>query len=206
MKRLFVLFSLIALGCSYVFFATGANSKKIDYILDEESFQTIEEAIQTGYDPSQSVSIFQIGFKEEDIVYVLYTVDQDQLLTELLYQEENEYRKIIDSRLIIGGTSVEEAEYKIRTFLITDGPWLTGNHPFTFVTFGHINSPENVDSVEVRYEGQYKRINLENKTFFNIASSPHQWDTLHPVVFYNKDREDIGGFMKDMLFANAYCH
>ncbi len=207
MKQIAVLFSLIAIiGCSVLFFSMNKSQAKLEYITEDVSYELLEEAILARYEPTQSLMLYQSGYKDENVLYVLYSIDQDQLLTELFYHSENGFQRIKDSRLIIGGTSVKEADYKIRTFLISEGPWVLNNAPFTFVTFGHINKPHIVESVEIRYEGQYKKVDLENQTFFTIATSEVQWDTLHPVVFYDKDKDDVGGYMKDMLFANAYCH
>lgn len=188
---------LLLLGCT--------THEQTKYYLKETSYPTLEEAVKANYHTNDHLTIFQSGEKKENIWYVLYSINEDQLISQLFYKSETGYRTIEESRLIIGGTPITEADQKIRTFLVTEGPWKTENHPFTFVTFGLINNIS-VNHVEVRYEGQYKKVFLENKTFFNIASSIHQWDTLHPVIFYTKDKDDVGGYLRNLSFLDAYCH
>jgi hypothetical protein len=175
-------------------------------VTDGIVFDTVDEVVLAGYGKNDRLTLLQTGENNGNIHYVLYTVNQEQLMSELFYKSEAGYERIIDSRLIIGGTPLQDAEYKIRTFLITDGPWLTTGTPFTYVTFGYIQTPEQVDHVEIRYEKLYKKVAVENNSFFNIASSTHQWDTLHPIIFYNQSKEEIGGYLTDLVASGAYCH
>lgn len=182
------------------------NAIKETIVTDGIVFERLEEAVLAGYGKNDRLTLLQTGEKNVNIHYVLYAINQEQLMSELFYKSEAGYERIIDSRLIIGGTSLQDAEYKIRTFLITDGPWLTNGTPFTYVTIGYIQTPEQVDNVEIRYEELYKKVAVENQSFFNIASSTHQWDTLHPIIFYDQNREEIGGYLTDLVVSGAYCH
>jgi hypothetical protein len=206
MKRLLLFFIFITLILScYSLVATAFDQRKT-FELEEMNYLSLEEAILTDYEQTDVLKVFQTGEKNEKLIYVVYTINEDQLMSELLSKTKSGFQRVKESRFIIGGTPLTTADYKLRTFLVTEGPWVEEKMQFTYVTFGVIQNPQKVNSVEIRYEGQYKKINMENNSFFNISSSNHQWDTLHPIIFYDENREDVGGVMRDLLASDAYCH
>lgn len=175
-------------------------------VSDGVVYTTIEEAIKGNNQVEDDLFIFQIGNRDENVVYVLYTVNHSQLISELLLKTENGFERITDSRLIIGGVPIKDSEHKIRTFLVTDGPWLQRGKEFTYVTFGYVQEPEEIAHVEIRYEGENKKVEVLNQSFFNISSSIVQWDPLHPILFYDKSGTEVGGYMRGFMESGAYCH
>jgi putative copper export protein len=169
-------------------------------------YSTIEEVIRLGHKDNDELLIFQTSEHAVNLINVLYSVNQSQLISELVYKSEAGYQRISDSRLIIGGTPISDAEHKIRTFLITDGPWHQKGTSFTYVTFGIIQDPVNVVDVEIRYQGKFKKVLVKNQTFFSVSSSIEQWDQLHPIIFYDESGKEIGAYMRDVMESEAYCH
>ncbi|MCT8137912.1 hypothetical protein H1D32_09195 [Anaerobacillus sp. CMMVII] len=161
-KYSFSLLLIICIFTGWYFFSLSTEAKK-PFVVEEMNYPTIEAALVTVED--DKVEIFQTGMNG-DLHYVVYTINHDQLITELFYQSKEGFKRVQDSRLIIGGTPLREAEHKIRTFLVTDGPWVDHRMPFTYVTFGFVQKPQQVDSVEIRYQGQYKKVSLKSQTFF----------------------------------------
>ena len=171
-----------------------------------QHFPSVEEAIRVGHEDDDQLVVLKTGIRYENMMYVVYAKNEAQLISELLYESEQGYERIFDSRLTIGGVPISEAEHKIRTFLITDGPWLQQGKPFTYVTFGFIREPEEVFSVEIQYEGKQTTVPVENNSFFNVSASVEQWEALHPIIFFNQDGEEIGGYMRQFMETDAFCH
>jgi len=171
-----------------------------------EVYTFIEEAVIVGHQDKDELKILQKGEIDETLTYVLYSINESQLISELLFKTEQGYQRIYESRLTISGTPLNDAKHKIRTFLITDGPWLQTGKTYTYVTFGFIQQPEAVSAVEIRYQGEVKRVEVENKSFFNVFASIEQWEALHPIGFYNQYGEEIGGYMRDIMETDTFCH
>ena len=206
-KRILIAFftSLIFLLASY---SLIMSLVKVENVFDTESrvYSSFEEAIMVGHATDDQLTIFQTGNRYAEIIYVIYTINDSQLIGELLYESDLGYERIRESRLTIGGIPIKDSEHKIRTFLITDGPWKQQNEQYTYVTFGHIQEPDDVFSVEIQYEGDRRNVNVQNRTFFNLSSSDEQWEALHPIIFYNQDGEEIGGYMRQFMETEAFCH
>ncbi len=206
-KRILIAFftSLIFLLASY---SLIMSLVKVENVFDTESrvYSSFEEAIMVGHATDDQLTIFQTGNRYAEIIYVIYTINDSQLIGELLYESDLGYERIRESRLTIGGIPIKDSEHKIRTFLITDGPWKQQNEQYTYVTFGHIQEPDDVFSVEIQYEGERRNVNVQNRTFFNFSSSDEQWEALHPIIFYNQDGEEIGGYMRQFMETEAFCH
>ncbi|OIJ12752.1 hypothetical protein BKP35_09220 [Anaerobacillus arseniciselenatis] len=206
-KRILIAFftSLIFLLASYSLIMSLVT---VENVFETESrvYSSIEEAIMVGHATDDQLTIFQTGNRYAEIIYVIYTINDSQLIGELLYENDLGYERIRESRLTIGGVPIKDSKHKIRTFLITDGPWKQQNEQYTYVTFGHIQEPDDVFSVEIQYEGERRNVNVQNRTFFNLSSSDEQWEALHPIIFYNQDGEEIGGYMRQFMETEAFCH
>ncbi|OIJ13019.1 hypothetical protein BKP37_10865 [Anaerobacillus alkalilacustris] len=200
-----IISSAIFLIASYLFVMTTISVENT-FMSEGVIFHSVEEAILKGHQENDQLTILQKGNRYDDIIYVLYTINESELISELLFESESGYERIWDSRLTIGGIPIIETDYKIRTFLITDGPWLQQGYSFTYVTFGFIQEPKDVDTVEIRYEGEHKKVPIKNQSFFNLSYSNDQWEALHPIIFYDQSENEVGDYMRGIMETDAYCH
>ncbi|WP_078427021.1 copper resistance D family protein [Alkalihalobacterium alkalinitrilicum] len=172
--------------------------------IDDQRFSSPLEAIQSEYDGNVEVLVErQVG---NELLAVVYHIDDDKLAANLLYKEGEDFYKVNESNLMIGGIPISELDHKIRTFIIRNGPWLEDDQPFTYVTIGHIREPGEVEKVAIYFEGDTSETIVENNTFINIISADEEWDPNHPIEFFNKDEEVIGGYMRGFLEEGVYCH
>ncbi|WP_096199624.1 copper resistance D family protein [Bacillus sp. FJAT-45350] len=195
----FILSTYIALMVSVV-----QNDSNVDMTL----YSTVEEAVEAGVVEGENPTVLQTVTHLNQYKVVLYHVNNERLVTELLHIEENGdgYYRLPESMLTVGGVPISQAEHKIRTFLIRDGYWLDDDYTYAYVTIGFINEPEHVSNVQIHYEGQLVETDMVNQSFINISSSNEQWDEMHPIEFFNEQGEDIGGYMRGFMEEGAYCH
>lgn len=172
--------------------------------IGEEPFVSPLEAIQSNQDGEIEVLVERR--LHDGFVAIVYHIDYDRLAADLLYHEGEEYFKVNDSNLMIGGIPISEMDHKIRTFIVRNGPWLQDDQPYTYVTIGHIREPVDVDRVTIYFEGDTSEAQLENNTFINVISADTEWDPNHPIEFFNKEEEVIGGYMRGFLEEGVYCH
>ncbi|MEB1809480.1 MAG: CopD family protein [Bacillaceae bacterium] len=172
--------------------------------IGEEAFVNPLEAIQSSQDGEIEVLVERKLL--DGFVAVVYHIDYDRLAADLLYQEGEDYYKVNDSNLMIGGIPISEMDHKIRTFIVRNGPWLQDDQPYTYVTIGHIREPIGVDRVTIYFEGDTSETRVENNTFINVISADTEWDPNHPIEFLDENEEVIGGYMRGFLEEGVYCH
>lgn len=189
----------------FVVIATVIFPNENRYKTEGAAFRSIETTIVSSYDNDEQISIVK-KLHDQDIVTVFYIVNDAHLVCEQLAVTEAGFKRIVDSRLTIGGIPLKDADYKIRTFVFREGPWSEKGQRYSYVTFGYIQEPESVDMVEIRYEGKYTLADVENNFFYHITSSDQKWDPIHPIIFLNDSNEVVGGYMDGLLSLDGYCH
>lgn len=206
-KRIFIAFltSLLFLISSYLVIMSSVTVER-PFETENRIYNSLEEAIMVGHSKEDQLTIFQTGNKYDDIIYVIYSVNESQLIAELLYKSDNGYERVKESRLTIGGIPIKDSEHKIRTFLITEGPWSQQGKLFTYVTIGYVQKPADVFAAEIEFQEEVRKLNVQNKAFFSLTASNEQWDTLHRIRFYNQEGEEIGAHTRYSMETDAFCH
>ncbi|WP_209122247.1 copper resistance D family protein [Alkalihalobacillus sp. BA299] len=173
--------------------------------IDSQRFSTPREAIQSSQENGE-VEVLVEQRVSNDFIAVVYHINHEKLAVDLLYKDNQDYYKVNESNLMIGGIPINELDHKIRTFIIRNGPWLQNNQPYTYVTIGYISEPSDVDKVGIYFEGDSSEAKVENNTFINVISSDEEWDPNHPIEFFNDKEEIVGGYMRGFLEEGVYCH
>ncbi|MGO4886500.1 copper resistance D family protein [Anaerobacillus sp. MEB173] len=173
---------------------------------DNTIYETIDEAIEKGYEGADVIEVLLVQPFEENFEAVVYHVNEEELVAELFLSHEDGYQRLRNAKLTIGGIPISESEHKIRTFIVTDGLWSSGNGSQVYVSFGIINDPKDVSSVIIHYEGEINEAEVVNQTFLNIVQTDEEWNPSHPIEFLSDDRQVIGGYMRGFMEEGVYCH
>ncbi|MBU8907430.1 copper resistance D family protein [Desertibacillus haloalkaliphilus] len=199
--------SLVLTACfllsSYTAVMTSVESSTL--ISDDSRYETMEDAIRESV--AGEPNVLQSQPYKERYTVVLYEVNQELLVTELLLndQENGGYYRLQDSTLTVGGIPISESDHKIRTFKLEGGLWV-GDKDYTYVTIGFVNEPAHVADVVIHYEGAKDEVEIINQSFLNIATANEEWDPNHPIEFVSSDGEVIGGYMRGVMEQGVYCH
>ncbi|WP_062047231.1 copper resistance D family protein [Bacillus sp. JCM 19034] len=182
-----------------MFVQIGANE------VDEKVYPTVKDAIMLNYEEAAELSILQEQLYDDEL-FVVYTVNDDDLVAERLLKVEGGYKRLPVAMLTIGGTSVREEDQKIRTFRVQSGNWHDDDFTYTYVTFGMIQEPPNVARVQIHYEGGSYIAELEQEVFLNVTSTNEDWDDQHPIDFLTDDGTVIETYARNVMEEGVYCH
>ncbi|WP_026672120.1 copper resistance D family protein [Alkalihalobacterium bogoriense] len=169
-------------------------------------YASLEEAIAGGYEESYDISILVEKPYQHDTHAVLYELDESKLVAELFKVEDDLYYRVEGTTLTVGGIPVSETDHKIRTFFIRFGDWKIDGFDYTYVSFGKINEPANVTSVDIHYEGLSRKEQVENQGFLSMTASNEEWSANHPIEFFDDEFNIIGGYMRGFMEEGVYCH
>ncbi|KHF40485.1 copper resistance D family protein [Halalkalibacter okhensis] len=175
------------------------------YEQDETVYPTIKEAISQPYQSDAKIDVLITEQYEEEI-YVVYTVDQHDLVAEKVIPMDGGYKRLPAAMLTIGGTAIVDEKQKIRTFRVQSGNWHDDRYANTYVTFGMIQDPLDVARVQIHYEGGSYIAELEQQTFINVVSSNENWADQHPIDFLAENGEVIETYSRNVMEEGVYCH
>ncbi|WP_169801075.1 copper resistance D family protein [Halalkalibacter krulwichiae] len=168
-------------------------------------YGSIEEAVEQTYGADTHIDVLHSEYVDEE-VYVIYMVDESDLVAEKLLSTEGGYNRLPNAMLTIGGTAVIEEDQKIRTFRVRSGNWHNGSNTFTYVTFGMIRKPSEIARVQIHYEGGSYIAELEQNVFINVVSTNEDWADQHPIDFLASDGQLIETYARNIMEEGVYCH
>ncbi|WP_100372983.1 copper resistance D family protein [Bacillus sp. FJAT-45037] len=203
-----IIVPLIVLACTsgLLYFSLMMGATPIDMVMDETVYATKQEAISATYSSDSVVTIH----KEEELdatrVIVIYTVDQADLVAQVLEKTTDGMKRLPASMLTIGGSKVTEEDQKIRTFRVQSGAFSDLQFGYTYVTFGMIQEPVDVARVQIHYEGGSYISELEQQVFINRTSSDELWNDQHPIDFLLDDGTVIETYARQVMEEGVYCH
>ncbi|MDV2885132.1 CopD family protein [Alkalihalophilus pseudofirmus] len=178
----------------------------VDTAVDETIYETKIEAIEASYASDSIVSLLAAEELDEHRVMTIYTVNDQDLVAEVLEATADGYKRLPAAMLTVGGTAVTDEDQKIRTFRVQHGNWHDEAYKYTYVTFGMIKEPVDVARVQIHYEGGSYIAELENHVFINKVSSQELWNDQHPIDFLSDDGSVIETYARQVMEEGVYCH
>jgi putative copper resistance protein D len=197
--------SFFAIGVLLFYVSLMTSVEVGGYDQEETVYKTVKEAISETYHEDASVELLAME-QDQDEIYVVYSVDQQDLVTEKLIETEGGYKRLPAAMLTIGGTPIVDEQQKIRTFRVENGNWHNENYQYTFVTFGIIQEPLDVARVQIHYEGGSYIAQVDKNTFINVVSTNENWADQHPIDFLADDGRVIETYARNVMEEGVYCH
>jgi putative copper resistance protein D len=197
--------SFFAIGVLLFYVSLMTSVEVGGYNQEETEYKTVKEAISETYHEDASLELLAME-QDQDEIYVVYSVDQQDLVTEKLIETEGGYKRLPAAMLTIGGTPIVDEQQKIRTFRVENGNWHNEDYQYTFVTFGIIQEPLDVARVQIHYEGGSYIAQVDKNTFINVVSTNENWADQHPIDFLADDGRVIETYARNVMEEGVYCH
>ncbi|MDV2683926.1 copper resistance D family protein [Alkalihalophilus lindianensis] len=177
-----------------------------DTVIDDTVYETDYDAIKASYSEETEIAILKQEELESNRQMVVYTVNDSDLVAQMIEVTSDGFKRLPASMLTIGGTAITDEEQKIRTFRVQNGNWHHDAYDYTYVTFGMIRQPEDVARVQIHYEGGSYIAELEANVFINTTSSNELWNDQHPIDFLSDDGTVIETYAREVMEEGVYCH